>query len=119
MLNIDRDLGRFRDIVKGRVRRDLRKYMQSGELLGRKGKETVSIPLPQIGIPRLRYGKNQSGVGQGSEGEGPGEGQQAGDAAGDHLLEVELTIDMDGFGGVGAHFHDRAGGCCCYSDEYS
>ncbi len=94
MLNIDRDLGRFRDIVKGRVRRDLRKYMSSGELIGRKGKETVSIPLPQIGIPRLRYGKNKSGVGQGDgDGEGPGEGQEAGDQPGEHNLEVEISIE--------------------------
>ena len=92
MLNIDRDLGRFRDIVKGRVRKDLRKYMSSGELVGRKGKETVTIPLPQIGIPRLRYGDNKGGVGQG-EGQGPGEGQQAGDTPGEHSLEVELTVE--------------------------
>ncbi len=94
MLNIDRDLGRFRDIVKGRVRKDLRKYMSSGELVGRKGKELVSIPLPQIGIPRLRYGENKGGVGQGEgEGEGAGEGQEAGDAPGEHVLEVEITVD--------------------------
>jgi uncharacterized sporulation protein YeaH/YhbH (DUF444 family) len=92
MLNIDRDLGRFRDIVRGRVRKELRKHMSSGELLGRQGKKVVSIPLPQIGIPRLRYGKNDSGVGQG-EGDGPGQGQQAGDEAGEHMLEVEFTVD--------------------------
>jgi len=95
MLNIDRDLGRFRDIVKGRVRRDLRRYMSSGELVGRKGKEMVSIPIHQIGIPRLRYGENRSGVGQGEgeQGEGAGQGPKAGDSAGEHLLEVELTVD--------------------------
>jgi uncharacterized sporulation protein YeaH/YhbH (DUF444 family) len=94
MLNIDRDLGRFRDIVKGRVRRDLRKYMSSGELIGRKGKETVSIPLPQIGIPRLRYGENKEGVGQGDgEGDGEGDGQQPGDQPGEHALEVELSLE--------------------------
>ena len=27
MLNIDRDLGRFRDIVRGKVRKDLRKHV--------------------------------------------------------------------------------------------
>lgn len=90
MLNIDRDLGRFKDIVKGRVRRDLRKYMSSGELIGRKGNKNVSIPLPQIGIPRLRYGKNESGVGQG---EGEGQGPRAGDASGEHMLEVELSVE--------------------------
>ena len=95
MLNIDRDLGRFRDIVKGRVRKDLKKYMSSGELIGRKGKDTVSIPLPQIGIPRLRYGENKSGVGQGEgeEGDGAGQGQKAGDAEGEHVLEVDVSID--------------------------
>ena len=95
MLNIDRDLGRFRDIVKGRVRKDLRRYMSSGELVGRKGKDLVSIPLPQIGIPRLRYGENKSGVGQGEgdEGDGAGDGQKAGDQAGDHMLEIEISVD--------------------------
>jgi hypothetical protein len=93
MLNIDRDLGRFRDIVKGRVRKDLRKHMSSQELVGKQGKKMVSIPIPQIGIPRLRYGPNDKGVGQGEgEGEG-GQGQQAGEAPGEHALEVELTIE--------------------------
>lgn len=92
MLNIDGDLGRFRDIVKGRVRRELRGYMSSGELIGRQGGKTVSIPLPQIGIPRLRYGDNDGGVGQG-DGQGAGQGQQPGDQAGEHVLEVELTVE--------------------------
>ena len=92
MLNIDRDLGRFREIVKGRVRRDLRKYMSSQEIVGKQGKKLVSIPLPQIGIPRLKHGKNEQGIGQG-EGEGAGEGQEAGDQPGEHMLEVDLTIE--------------------------
>lgn len=94
MLNIDRDLGRFKDIVRGKVRRDLRKHMSSKELVGRQGKKLVSIPLPEIGIPRLRYGKNDKGVGQGDgQGEGPGQGQEAGDAPGEHVLEVEFTVE--------------------------
>jgi uncharacterized sporulation protein YeaH/YhbH (DUF444 family) len=95
VLNIDRDLGRFRDIIKGRVRKDLRKYMASGELIGRQGNKQVSVPIHQIGIPRLRYGENKKGIGQGEgdEGEGPGEGQKAGDGAGEHMVEVEFTVD--------------------------
>ena len=92
MLNIDNDLGRFRDIVKGRVRRELRKYMSSGELLGRQGDKTVSVPIHNIGIPRLRYGDNKKGVGQG-EGEGEGEGQKPGEGTGEHMLEVELSVE--------------------------
>ena len=94
MLPIDRDLQRFRDIVKGRVRKELRRYMSSGELVGRKGNDTVSIPIHSIGTPRLRHGDNKKGVGQGDgDGDGPGEGQQAGDAEGQHVLETELTIE--------------------------
>jgi uncharacterized protein len=95
MLNIDRDLDRFREIVKGRIRKELRRYMSSGEMIARKGDRVVSVPLPQIGIPRLRYGPNPKGVGQGEGGEGDqaGQGQQAGDAAGEHEIEVELTVD--------------------------
>ncbi len=98
MLNIDRDLGRFKDIVKGRVRKDLRKFMSSSEMFGKKGKDLVSIPIHQVGIPRLRYGDNKKGMGQGEgeEGDGvgqPGEGQKAGEQPGEHMLEVDFTVD--------------------------
>ncbi|MCO4760350.1 MAG: DUF444 family protein [Myxococcales bacterium] len=100
MLNIDQDSQRFRDIVKGRVRRELRRFMSSKELIGKQGKELVSIPVHEIGIPKLRYGKNekQGGIGQGDGQPGdesgqPGKGQKAGDQPADHLLEVEFTVD--------------------------
>ncbi len=95
MLNIDRDLNRFKDIVKGRIRRDLRRYMSSGEMIARKGDKTVSIPLPRVGIPRLRYGENDSGIGQGEgePGDEAGQGTEAGDAPGEHELEAQLSID--------------------------
>lgn len=95
-LNIDQDLNRFRQIVKGRVRRDLKKFMSSGELLGKQGGKVVSIPLPEIQIPRLRYGKNQGGVGQGEGDEGDkveGAGTEAGDSPGEHLVEAEVSME--------------------------
>ncbi len=92
-LPIHRDLERFRHIVKGRIRKDLRGFMGSSEMLGKQGDRVVSIPLPQIDIPRLRYGKNQGGVGQGDgEGEG-GQGQKAGNEPGQHILEVDITLE--------------------------
>ncbi len=94
-LNIENDLNRFKDIVKGRLRKDLKRYMGSGELLGKQGDKVVSIPLPNIQIPRLRYGKNEGGgvgqgEGQGQQGDGQGE---AGNQAGKHVLEVDITLE--------------------------
>ena len=97
ILNIENDLQRFRNIVRGKVRKDLKRYMASGEMIGKQGDKFVKIPLPEINIPRLRYGKNQAGgVGQGEGDEGDkvdGAGQQAGDQEGEHELEAELTLD--------------------------
>src|SRR5262245_51585551 len=63
---IDRDANRFKQIVRGKIKSDLRKYITHGELIGKTGGEFVSIPLPQIEIPEFRYGtKNRGGVGQG------------------------------------------------------
>lgn len=98
---IDQDHTRFRQIVRGRIKRDLKRFVSSGELIGKQGKRFVSIPLPQITLPRFRYGDNQKqGVGQGEGGEGQpvpgqdGDGQgQAGEQPGQHALEVEVSLE--------------------------
>ncbi len=97
---IKEDHNRFRDIIKGKVKEEFKKYVTQGELIGKRENDFVKIPLPSIDIPNFRYGpKQQGGVGQGQgqPGEGVGEegdGQgQAGNNSGEHLLEVELTMD--------------------------
>ncbi len=101
--NINRDHSRFRQIVKGKIKQDLKKYVTHGEMIGRKGKDLVTIPIPQIEIPRFRFGDREQGgvgqgdgkpgdkVGQGGEEEKEGEGQ-AGNQGGNHMLEVDLTL---------------------------
>ncbi len=99
---IKEDHNRFRDIIKGRVKEDLKKYVSHGEMIGKREKEFVKIPLPHIDIPTFRYGpKQRGGVGQGDgksgdgvgePGDGSGQGQ-AGSEPGEHLLEVELSIE--------------------------
>jgi len=98
---IDRDLNRFRQVVRGIVKKELRKYMTSGELVGRQGKDYVSIPIRQIEIPNFRHETRKfGGVGQGEgdpgtpigQAEGDGQGA-AGDGAGEHILEVDVTLD--------------------------
>lgn len=102
-LRIDQDRTRFNSIIRGKVRENLKKYITQDNLIGKKGKDLVSIPIPHIETPRFRFGdKQQGGVGQGDgdkgdpvggdQGEGPGKGK-AGQGEGEHLLEVELTMD--------------------------
>ncbi len=101
VLQIEEDHSRFRKIIKGKIKSNLRKYITHGEMIGKKGKDLVSIPIPQIDLPRFRYGdptKGGVGAGAGNEGDpidaGEGEGQnRAGNMPGEHLREVELTID--------------------------
>ncbi len=103
MFRIESDRARFREIVRGRIRKDLRKYLSTGELIGRAGERAVSIPLPQIELPRFIFGENPKGKGGQSDGEGgeaadgeaaEGEGTGgAGNQPGAHILEVEVDLD--------------------------
>lgn len=100
---IDRDLKRFKEIVRGKVRQQLRKYITHGEMIGRQGRDFVSIPVPNIEIPHFRHGqKGSGGTGQGDgdvgqpigRGQDDGDGQgQAGEDPGEHLREVEVSLD--------------------------
>ncbi|WP_166819974.1 DUF444 family protein [Thalassoroseus pseudoceratinae] len=101
--SIDRDQKRFNEIVRGRVRKNLRKYVTHGEMIGRKGRELVSIPVPNIDIPHFQHGQKGSGgvaQGDGEVGQPIGKGQdeadgqgQAGNEPGKHIREVEITLD--------------------------
>jgi sporulation protein YhbH len=100
-LKIKQDHARFRDIVRGRIKQNLKKYVQKGEMLGKKGKDFVTIPVPTIDIPHFRFGeKSQGGVGQGegepgdplSPQEADGSGK-AGQGEGQHVLEVDVSLD--------------------------
>jgi uncharacterized protein len=102
MARIKQDHSRFRQIVRGKIRRNLKQYISHGELIGKQGKDKVSIPLPQIELPRFRFNsKDGGGVGQGDgePGEGIGDGDQqpgqgeAGEGEGDKALEVDVTLD--------------------------
>ncbi|MCB0141908.1 MAG: DUF444 family protein [Caldilineaceae bacterium] len=101
-LPIEQDNARFKQIVRGKIRRNLRKYMSNGELIGRQGKDLVSIPVPQVDLPRFTFGNvGRGGVAQGPGQPGdplsqadPGDGAgQAGDQPGQHILEVDVSLD--------------------------
>ena len=48
MRRIDQDVTRFKRIVKGQIRKNLKQYVSSGDLIARQGDRTVRVPLPQI-----------------------------------------------------------------------
>lgn len=90
-MSIHADVNRFRQIVRGRVREELRKHLGRQELIGRQGKHIVSIPVPQLELPHFVHDPGGRGVGQG-DGE-DGEGQKAGKDPGQHILEAEFTVE--------------------------
>jgi uncharacterized sporulation protein YeaH/YhbH (DUF444 family) len=101
-MKMETDVNRFRKIVRGKIKENLKKYVSSGELIGRQGNKQVTIPLPRIDLPHFQFGSNQNkGVGQGEGEPGdpinqgkpqPGEGK-AGQNEGQHGLEVDVTLD--------------------------
>jgi len=99
-LKIQKDHQRFRQIVKGKIRDDLRKFLTRGELLGKEGKHLISIPVRGIDLPHFRYGdNNDGGVGAGDADVGDPVDGEAGDQGpggtqpGQHIMEGEVTLD--------------------------
>ena len=96
---MDSDLNRFHKIVRGKIKKELRKFIANGDLLGKQGGKTISIPLPRIDIPKFQFGQQQRGVGQGEGNVGdplPGQAQgeqQAGESEGQKALEVEVSLE--------------------------
>lgn len=91
---IEQDHQRFRQIVRGKIRKDLRKFLARKDLLAREGRRLVSVPISDIDIPTFRYGDNSGGVGMGDgqEGDATGKGQ-GGESEGKHVLEVDVSLE--------------------------
>lgn len=102
-VKIDTDHARFKQIIRGKIKQELKKFITKGELIGRQGKDLVSIPLPQIDIPHLAHDPRQAGgVGQGDgapgtqigvDGDDDGQGRKAGSDPAEHALEVDVSMD--------------------------
>src|SRR5665213_3151942 len=100
-MGIREDHSRFRDIVRGRIKENFKKYVTHGEMIGKRENDYVKIPIPSVDVPRFKYGPKQSGgvgQGQGQAGDAvdgepqPGQGQ-AGDTPGEHMLEADITLE--------------------------
>ena len=93
------DHRRFKQIIRGRIKQNFKKYISYGEMMGKRENELIKIPVPSIELPMFKYGSRQKGgVGQGTgepgEAMGGGQGRErAGDKPGEHVLEVDVSID--------------------------
>ena len=103
-MRIEHDLSRFKQIVRGKIRQNLRKYITHGEMIGHKGSDLVSIPvaadrraavpLRQEGLRRRRPGRRRRGHARSARRRGRRR-RRARPAAtpGGHILEVEVSLE--------------------------
>jgi uncharacterized sporulation protein YeaH/YhbH (DUF444 family) len=100
---IEEDHKNFRDVVSGRIRKALKKFVKSGNIFRNRGKNgKVSISIPRIDIPHIVYGDNNSGVGRGNakpgdvigrdDNKGEGQGNKAGQ---DEAEGIMIQLDME------------------------
>ena len=94
ILPIERDLLRFKEIVRGEVKKRVREFLTREELFGQVEGRLVSIPLPQLEIPKIVHGEP---LGEGLGLGGPGEEALG---PGGHIpvaeLELEEFLDLVG-----------------------
>jgi len=98
---IESDHKDFRDVVSGRIRKSLKKYINTGKVFRKRSKNgKVTISIPRIDIPRIVFGDNGEGIGRGLGKEGDvigkdpqkGKGNQAGDQEGEGIL---INLDLE------------------------
>lgn len=92
---IEEDHKHFRDVIDGKLRKELQKYIKTNRfvrLRGKNGKATVSIPT--IDIPHFVYGEGETGIGRGPGKKGDiikrdpqkDDGHEAGEDEGEGIL---------------------------------
>ena len=98
---MERDRARFKDVVRGRIRRDLRRYLSSSELVASRATRSSrsrslhrapAFPLRELGGRRGPGIWRRGRAGEGQAGE-EGNGREAGEQAGEHVLEAEVELE--------------------------
>jgi len=94
---IEEDHKDFRDVVSGRLRRALKKFIKSGQIVRNRGKNgKISITIPKIDIPHIVYRDKEEGSsrGPGKEGDVIGRDPKKGKGAGQGESEG-ITINLN------------------------
>lgn len=100
---IEEDHKSFRDVVGGKIRKALKKWIKTGNIFKNRGKNgKLTIPIERIDIPHIVYGENPNGVGRGNvkpgdvvgkdDSQSQGQGNQAGQ---DEAEAIMINLDME------------------------
>lgn len=98
---IQEDWKKFRDVVSGRSRRELKRLIKTGSIVRARPKGgKMTITIPGIEIPHFVHGESERGLGRGPGKDGDvigrdppkGQGQGAGTDPGEGIT---ITVDLD------------------------
>lgn len=96
---IEEDHKDFRDVVSGRLRKALKKFIKSGQIVRHRGKRgKVAITIPKIDIPHIVFGDEGTGIGRGPGKEGDVIGKDPDEGSGPKAGQGEaegITINLD------------------------
>lgn len=100
------DRKRHRQLVEEAIKKNMGGIIAEESIIGQDGNKKIKIPVKGIKEYQFIYGKNTPGTGSGSgdeqrgqvvgkdgEPQGPGQGAQAGNEAGEDIFETEITLD--------------------------
>lgn len=99
---IEQDHKDFRDVYEGRIRKELKKFINNGQIFRSRGKGgKIAITIPRIDIPHIVFGSEKEGVGRGPgkpgdvidrDDDGDGKGRQPGEG---HVDGVTIQVSLE------------------------
>jgi hypothetical protein len=101
---IGEDHSDFLDVIGGKKRKQLKKFISRGSIVRKRGKNgKISIAIPRIDTPRIVFGDNDEGVGRGPGKPGdvvgrdpqPGKGKGKGNASNDPGEGITINVDLE------------------------
>jgi uncharacterized sporulation protein YeaH/YhbH (DUF444 family) len=95
-LRIHNDHARFNDVIRGRIKNNLRNYIKNGEFIAKQGNDKISVPISRIDLPHFRFlDKRQGQKGDSldkSKSEKTSGERKAGQDSDEHALEIEISL---------------------------
>ena len=101
---MENNLNRFKEIIRGKIKKEIKNFISNGTIVTQKGNKTIRIPLSQINIPKFVFSedndqnKPEDAQGQSEKSDdisnkkGQQNSEKAGNQESNHSLEVDITL---------------------------